>query len=552
MSQQQPQALEDSISSSSSLSISQQQQLKTMTTMSSMENPDNDSSSQQFKLPSLSSSQLLNNSSSESEHIIYEINQQHDDDNEEIDQEPIITSGKEEKNQSSSSSSLSSRVSKLIDSIPLLKSMLGWLACIAVHTLFGIHPIFSRYLQSTSPNKFPPMLLVTSCHVAAILLYSPRIVYLLIVYLRNKWKNRKEIKEMKERTMNDDEEQQQQVVSNTALFERIKKRIKFFLPIISFFVSLVLRSFTNVVSSKYTSALFVQLFALTTPFILAFLTVFVYNRWFIRDVNNKEKFGLKAGLTMVVTFVGGAIIIIGSIVPKSENVSLPWYSFIFTYQIDFNSISENITLWDLLGIASSIISSVCLVWYMLSLRYMKQEESQGNAVSVTGESLFILQLFILALTFVVPSLIVDDWTLWTRLNTKDWIMFFGFTIFVYMMANHLNIFAISMLGSTRVGSMLALRLISTIFFSILILQESLKSIWQLLGCIIVLASVSYFMYSESQQEKKSATVQQPSPQEDEEEHNSTEMDTVELITRDSNENSQSGQVKNKEGDIMVH
>ena len=56
---------------------------------------------------------------------------------------------------------LTNRISKFIDSLPLVKSLLGWLACISVHTLFGIHPIISRYLQSQSPNKFQMLIYLT-------------------------------------------------------------------------------------------------------------------------------------------------------------------------------------------------------------------------------------------------------------------------------------------------------------------------------------------------------------------------------------------------------
>jgi len=376
------------------------------------------------------------------------------------------------------------------------KAAVGWICCISVHILFGIHPIFSRYLQSQSPNKFPSMLLITSCHLAALVIYSPRIVYLLFVYVRNR---------LRERRLEPKEEEAPlpEQLSTKERLKKFGKSLKRFIPVTAFFISLVARSATNIMSSKFTSALFVQLFALATPFILALTTVFIYNRWFLGSSTSKESFGLKAWVSMIATVIGGLVIIIGSVVPKSE-VEQPWYAFFYTYSIQWSAFADNITGWDALGISLSLISSVCLVWYMLCLRYMKQEEHSGASISVTGESLFILQLCVLAFTFLIPSLIVDDWTLWARLNTKDWLMFFGFTIFVYMLANHLNIFAISYLGASVVGSILALRLVSTIFFSIVILQESLKSIWQLLGSIIVLTSVSYFLYTEyrSEQERK--------------------------------------------------
>ncbi|KAG2374754.1 hypothetical protein C9374_010498 [Naegleria lovaniensis] len=385
-----------------------------------------------------------------------------------------------------------------------LKPALGWLSCIMVHVLFGMHPIFSRYLQSQSENKLPSLLLITSCHLAAILIYLPRMIYLLIYYVKERISKKKNPKntttlEEHENSSNHQDMNSEPIASRGgSLWSRIKEKVRQFLPLTFFCISLVTRSVTNIMSSKFTSAIFVQLFALTTPFILAFVTVFIYNKWFLRG-HAKESFGLKAWVSMILTVIGGVVIIIGSVVEKSATPQ-PWYAFFYTYAIDWSSFSEHITWWDLLGISMSLVSSACLVWYMLCLRYMKQEE-KSNIVTVTGENLFILQLFIMGFIFLIPSLIIDDWTLWTKLSPKDWIMFFCFTIFVFMLANHLNIFAISALGSSVVGSILALRLVSTIVFSILILQESLKTIWQLLGCILVLASVSYFMYTEYQQEK---------------------------------------------------
>ncbi|KAF0984323.1 hypothetical protein FDP41_007500 [Naegleria fowleri] len=432
------------------------------------------------------------------------------------------------------------RLNHLLDK---LKPALGWISCIMVHVLFGIHPIFSRYLQSQSENKLPSLLLITSCHIAAILIYLPRMIYLLIVHVKDRISKKRIPARAQEEHSNDQSNQNEDLTpiasSGDNLWKRIKEKVRQFLPLTCFCISLVTRSVTNIMSSKFTSAIFVQLFALTTPFILAFVTVFVYNKWFLRG-HAKESFGLKAWISMILTVIGGVVIIIGSVVKKSETPQ-PWYAFFYTYAINWSSFSEHITWWDLLGISMSLISSACLVWYMLCLRYMKQEE-KSNIVTVTGENLFILQILVMGFIFLIPSVIVDDWTIWTKLSTKDWIMFFSFTIFVFMLANHLNIFAISTLGSSVVGSILALRLVSTIVFSILILQESLKSIWQLLGCLIVLTSVSYFMYTEYQQEKAKKKQEKMEIKEKSEEPNEIQMneenhdkndpleaDTVELI-----------------------
>ncbi|KAL9658560.1 hypothetical protein ABK040_006099 [Willaertia magna] len=376
----------------------------------------------------------------------------------------------------------------------------AWCCAILVHILFGIHPIFSRYLQHDSENPFPPMMLITSCHLFIIIIYLPRMLYKLFIYLKNK--RQQEFKEQNEQ--NDIQLEEIDITTtqfhSESMKSKILKFIKLIAPVSVFLISLVVRSSTNIASSKFAKAIYVQLFALTTPFFLTFLTVFIYNKFISKT--SGEKLTLKSWIAMLFTVIGGAIIIIGSSVSKEDSVENSWYSFLFIYKIDWNTFSDNVTWKDGIGILFTVISSVTLAIYMLSLRFMKETKETSKSISLTGENLFILQIFALALTFFIPSLIVDDWSLWLRLNYFDWIMFISFSIFVFMVANFINIFAINYLGASIVGSILALRLVSTIVFSSLILQEHLKSFWQLLGSLVVLISVTYFLIVEYKQEKQ--------------------------------------------------
>lgn len=140
------------------------------------------------------------------------------------------------------------------------------------HTCFGLHPIFSRYLQQVS--HIPTLALVSMCNLVVLAVYLPlhsvfQICKLLYAYTTKK----EERKPISKESLKVILRQQWHWVYYVILTNYV---------LILFAIVLVLRSVTNFLSSRFTKAIYVQLIALGTPFFVSFLTLglnFLVNRF---------------------------------------------------------------------------------------------------------------------------------------------------------------------------------------------------------------------------------------------------------------------------------
>jgi drug/metabolite transporter (DMT)-like permease len=212
-------------------------------------------------------------------------------------------------------------------------------------------------------------------------------------------------------------------------------------------------------------------------------------------LEQREQWNWKSLFAMLITVFGGLMIILGGSVGNIQQSN--WYDFLFTYRIDWKSMGSEFTWSDAIGMGLTMFSNINLAIYMVCLRFMK-----NYGLKLSDEMVFLYQGGIVVVTFFIPSLVIDDWSIWLKLTGYDWFMFITFSILVYFAANWLNIIAIQALGPSTAGSILALRLVSTIIFSGIILHEWFKSIWQIFGCLIVMAAISYFIYIQNQIRKK--------------------------------------------------
>jgi drug/metabolite transporter (DMT)-like permease len=191
---------------------------------------------------------------------------------------------------------------------------------------------------------------------------------------------------------------------------------------------------------------------------------------------------------LFVTVIGSMLIILGGV---NDNKDRVWYQFLFTFNIDWRTLG--LTSTDLLGIGMSIAAATCLAAYMVIVKSLKSSGS-ASAFLTDGENMFIFQTVFIALILLVPSLILEDWSVYLRLSWYNWGMFMLFIILVLLIANLVSILCIQSIGATTVGSILSLRLVSAIIFSAIILHENLSTLWQVIGSVIVLASVSVFLF----------------------------------------------------------
>lgn len=357
--------------------------------------------------------------------------------------------------------------------------------------------MFSRYLQHTSKNPLPPLALLSMTNIVAFLIYLPRVLYRIGLGFYRFFAARR----------------------HNSLKSNLKDFFTFYLEFVKtdllknwmlwvFVSNLMLRSATNVLSSRWTQAIYVQLIALSTPFLVSFIAsgiaaihtiylkaksfgVMPYPENIKSTLFEDERINWKMLIAIVISTIGATLIIFGGVGQVPEGT--PWYNFLITFKIDFSKLTTNITWLDLIGMILALISAACLAFYMITIRFMKTSANTGSVIHLNnGEDVFTIQVFSIS-TLAIPSLIFEDWSPFLRLELFDWIMFFAFAFLVFFIANWANVYSIQTLGAATAGSMLSLRLISILIGATIILGERLFTIWPLVGSLIVICGVTGFM-----------------------------------------------------------
>lgn len=287
-------------------------------------------------------------------------------------------------------------------------------AALLGHTGWGSYPVFARYLQTVS--NLPAL---------AILSASNGVVLVLIGWYL--WQH----------------------ASASALRS----------PVVWLFALAVAgRGITNVLAARYTLALYVQMIALSTPFLVALLGATLFGE-------RIPRYTLPA---IAVSVLGGVLVL-----SDSSATSL---------------LAVQLTPSDWLGIGLSLLSSLFLSFYMLLIRRSAQR-------ALTGETMLLFQLITLTVvTGTLSALVGEDWSRWTTMQTSDWLVFAGFALGVMLGANVVQISTIRRLGAPFVSSMFGWRLVTTLVLGLLLLGERLTSLWQLLGVVLILTAVSLYVW----------------------------------------------------------
>jgi len=289
----------------------------------------------------------------------------------------------------------------------------GWyVAALAAHTGWGVYPVLGRYLQTVS--ELPSMSVL-------VLGGLPLTFWLCCVVLpRHGW------------------------------------RI-YAAPVLWVFGAVtVLRSITNIVSQRYTLAIYVQLIGLLTPFLVVLL-----NRVVLKE--RAPRFTLPAL----------SLITLGAMLMMSE--------------IDATGVTLTLTEADWLGITLALASSLFLALYMILVRRTAHTAVSANAV--LAFQTVLIQISALALSLLWH----EDWGQWRAINAQDWAVFAAYSLLVVVIANGLQIAAIRRLGAPMVSSLMGWRLVATLSLGMLLLGERLTSPWQGAGMLLVLGTITWYL-----------------------------------------------------------
>lgn len=240
-------------------------------------------------------------------------------------------------------------------------------------------------------------------------------------------------------------------------WRQIEWRI-FRLPLLWLFGGLVvLRGITNLLATRYTLAIYAQLIYLMTPFIVALLSRLVLHEQLPRHT-------FKA---LTLCLVGAVLLLSGNLVEV----------------VGETAVTRN----DFLGISLALASSFFLALYMIVTRRTAKHQA-------SGDSLLLVHLTALALFSGVTSAVLqEDWQQWGNLQPVDWLVFGLFALGVLLGANLGQIRSIQQLGAPLVSSMMATRLISALLVGSWLLHEHLTSGWQLLGIVVVFATLTWYL-----------------------------------------------------------
>ena len=303
------------------------------------------------------------------------------------------------------------------------------LLALGAHTAWGLYPPMARYLQTISRLPTLSLAAVGNAVVLALLLVT--------VFPRLDWRY-------------------------------------FRMPVLWVFaLTVVGRSLTNLLSARYTLAIYVQLVNLMTPFLVAFLSATLF-----RD--RIPRFTLPA---LLLSMLGALLMMSGEIGRTGVRLAL--------------------TSTDWLGIGLAGVSSIFLALYMILIRRSFKQRLPGEAV-------FAMQIVALVLVMALSSVVIgEDWSRWTALAPSDWLVFAAFVAVALLFANYGQILALKHLSAPSVSSLTPWRLVSALAGSALLLGERLTSAWQVLGALIVLVTLSWYLWQQSVEDRRTQLQAEP-------------------------------------------
>lgn len=293
---------------------------------------------------------------------------------------------------------------------------LWYAAALAAHTGWGIYPVLGRYLQTVA--DLPSM--------SVLILGGIPMTLMLFLYV----------------------------------LPRYGWRI-YAVPMLWVFGAVtVMRSITNILSQRFTLAIYVQLVGLLTPFLVVLL-----NRLILQEKPPRHT------LTAIVLSTSGALLMMSQ-------------------GLGANGLALALTASDWLGIGLAFGSSLFLALYMILVRRTAQHQ-------IPGEAVLVFQTVLIQISALAISLSIgENWGQWLTLDRTGWAVFAAYVILVVIGANGLQIASIRHLGAPLVSSLMGWRLVSTLSAGMLLLGEHLTSPWQALGMVIVLATVTWYLNSQ--------------------------------------------------------
>jgi drug/metabolite transporter (DMT)-like permease len=374
--------------------------------------------------------------------------------------------------------------------------VIGVIANLLSHLFYGTESVNSRYLQKKA--NLPTLSIVVVGHALALFAYSPVLFYRLFKYSKKKYNSYKQ----QEQEPSSDEITKKNYDIQSILYN-LKELILGNWLIIVWSIVTMIRVCFIVAATSYTAAVFVQLIALCAPFLTA-----IFGFLFLR-----EKMSKTGIIALIFIVVGGVLVILGGF---NQNKQESGYKFYWT--INFSAFAQNFELMNLLGMLFAFLSTLCLVVSTLMVRAAAATTSVSTDVSeestsklkkfltrytkkYSSEDFFLAQMISVSTLIVIPSLIFEDWSVWLQMKPIDCGMMAIRVITISILATQLGFIGIQRLGAANATSILAVRLISALALSGFVLGEWLNNIWQIVGSVVVIVTVTSFLLIQAREQR---------------------------------------------------
>ncbi|HEY9054074.1 MAG TPA: DMT family transporter [Rectinemataceae bacterium] len=220
------------------------------------------------------------------------------------------------------------------------------------------------------------------------------------------------------------------------------------------------RGLTNLYASRFTYATTVQLFSLLAPFIVALLSFKLY----------REPLPRHTIVALVVSLAGSIAMIYGATPSRASNLGGNDHP---------------------LGIALAAVSGALLAFYMI---FIKNRGKTGSS----AETMAFIQFASLALFMCCGSVIAkEEWNPWLVIAPSGILAYTAFALGVLLFGTVMQNKALKHLGAPMYSTLQAWRLLSTIIYSWVILGERIETLWQAIGTITVVATITLYTVSQN-------------------------------------------------------
>lgn len=231
-------------------------------------------------------------------------------------------------------------------------------------------------------------------------------------------------------------------------------------------IFVVMRSVSNLLAVSMTRATWVQLIYLLTPFVVAILGSLLFGE-------PTPRYTYRA---LMLSTLGATMVLV-------ENWSDALAGF---------SSSDS---W---GLVVAVFSMVTLAIYFLLVRRSSRSRASNGLI-------MFQQSMAMAVTYLVLTLATgEDWSRWSHASSAGWFFALSVITVIQVGGNTLQITAIGGASPALITSLMPLRLLSAIVLGWFILGEQLKTPWQWSGAIIVLVTVSGYLWLQSRDAFRSA------------------------------------------------